>query len=305
MASGGREAVYGLPPAALAAPAPDATQLSPLIIGAQAIEAVKDGALTRIVIAAPPGTLERRYVLAQALRALSAGGEVIALAPKAHGGSRLNRELAAFGCEVRETARRHQRICRAIRPAVATNLEASLAAGGPQQVPALGLWSQPGIFSWDRIDPGSALLMARAWTPTGHGADFGCGCGVLARHVLASAEVTRLDLIDIDRRAIEAARRNIADPRARFLQHDLRRAPEGLAGLDFVIINPPFHDGGAEDRALGQAMVVVAAAVLRPGGVCRLVANVALPYERALAPHFVSITLLAREGGYKVLEAVK
>ena len=299
------EAVYGAPPAALAIAGPGATQVSPLVVTAAAIECLADASLARMTILAPPGTLERRYVLAQALRALTVGGELIALAPKTQGGARLARELQTFGCEVNETARRHHRICRCRRPDAPQGLDEAIAAGGPKFVPALDLWSQPGVFSWDRLDPGSALLLAQPWAPEGAGADLGCGVGVLARAALASSAVIRLALIDIDRRAIDAARRNIADARASFLHHDLRGAPAGLSDLDFVITNPPFHDGGAEDRGLGRDFVTTAAAMLRPGGVCRLVANVALPYEAALAFSFASVRQLARDGGYKVLEARK
>ncbi|HXV00128.1 MAG TPA: methyltransferase [Caulobacteraceae bacterium] len=299
----GAEGVYGLPLAGLVATGPDAIQLSPLIVGSTAIETLEDASLGRIVIAAPPGTLERRYVLAHGLRALRPGGEIVALAPKAKGGARLGRELAAFGCEVREDARRHQRLCRTVRPAAAVGVEAAIGAGGPRIVPALGLWSQPGVFSWDRLDPGTALLLAQPWEPAGRGADLGCGLGILARAALARPAVSALALVDIDRRALDAARRNIDDPRAHFLHCDLRRTPKDLGELDFVIMNPPFHDGGAQDRSLGRALVATAAALLGPGGVCRLVANVALPYETALAASFASVTLLAREGGYKVLEA--
>ena len=70
-------------------------------------------------------------------------------------------------------------------------------------------------------------------------------------------------------------------------------------------MNPPFHEGGREDRDLGQTMIATAGRVLRKGGVCRLVANVALPYEAALAFSFASVSLIAREGGYKVLEGRK
>lgn len=299
------EGVYGTPPAELAAAAPGALQTSPLIVDSQALEALEGGSLSRFVVGAPPGTLERRYVLAQALRALAPGGELIALAPKDRGGSRLRKELEAFGCEARETARRHHRICRCARPTDAPGLQAAIAEGGPQIAPALGLWSQPGVFSWDRLDPGSALLLDHLGDLTGRGADLGCGVGVLAIAALESGAVSDLILVDLDRRAVEAARRNIADPRARFLRHDLRRPPTGLEDLDFVIMNPPFHAGGAEDRGLSAAFVAAANQVLRKGGTCRLVANVALPYEALMGPMFAKVTLAARAGGYKILEGRK
>ena len=170
---------------------------------------------------------------------------------------------------------------------------------------ATGLWSQPGLFSWDRIDPGSAQLVAALGTLSGKGADLGCGVGYLSLKILQSAAVTRLDLVDIDRRAIEAAGRNVADPRAHLHWADAADGDPGLTGLDFVVMNPPFHDGGAEDRALGQAFIATAAAMLRSGGVLWLVANRHLPYEAPLAAAFKAVTPRAEGGGYKVYEARK
>jgi 16S rRNA (guanine1207-N2)-methyltransferase len=77
-----------------------------------------------------------------------------------------------------------------------------------------------------------------------------------------------------------------------------------LAALDFVVMNPPFHDGGVEDRALGQAFIRAAHRMLRPGGALWLVANRGLPYEAVLAELFgARVTPRGEAGGYKVLEA--
>jgi 16S rRNA (guanine1207-N2)-methyltransferase len=159
------------------------------------------------------------------------------------------------------------------------------------------------VFSWDRLDPGTALLLEALPPLGGRGADLGCGVGVLARAVLASPKVTSLLAIDIDARAIAAARRNIEDERAMFDHRDVRGpAP---AELDFVVMNPPFHDAGREDRALGQAFISAAAAGLRSGGVCWMVANLALPYEAVLAACFSRVTAVTQARGYKVYEARK
>src|SRR5262249_20841659 len=71
-----------------------------------------------------------------------------------------------------------------------------------------GWLGQPGIFWWDKMDDGSALLAQHLPADLrGAVADFGCGWGYLARRVL-QPDVTRLDLIDAEHLAIDAARAN-------------------------------------------------------------------------------------------------
>ncbi len=295
--------VYGEPPAELADRPEAAVQFSPLVPGSALLEGQPPGSLAAMLMLAPPGTLERRYAMALALRALGEDAPLTIMAPKDKGGSRLRKELEEFGCDVAEDARRHHRICTTARPNAPAGLYEAIAAGAPQHVEPLGLWSQPGVFAWDRIDPGSALLIQHLPPLAGRGADLGCGIGVLSRAVLAASAVTELTLVDLDRRAVDAARRNVVDPRARLLWADLRHAVPGLTGLDFIVTNPPFHDGGAEDRALGQAFVRRAASLLRRGGRLLLVANRHLPYETVLKASFRSVQLRVEAGGYKVYEA--
>ncbi|KQP77069.1 methyltransferase [Methylobacterium sp. Leaf111] len=297
------EAVYGAPPLELVKVPLHAVQLSPLSPGAARLEDLEPGRLERLDILAPAGTIERRYVLALGLKALRPGGRLTALAPKDRGGSRLAKELAGFGCAVQEEARRHHRICVGTRPEAISGLEDALHEGGPRHIDNLALCTQAGIFSYDRLDPGTALLLAHLPPLAGAGADFGCGLGILARAVLHSPKVTALTLIDLDRRAIEMATRNVGDPRATLRWADIRAGGLGLSRLDFVVMNPPFHDGGAEDQALGQAFIARAAEALRPGGSLWLTANTHLPYEAPLKAAFKSVTLKASAGGYKIYEA--
>lgn len=296
--------LYGRPPAVFDPPG-DAVQTSPLIPGSAALEEIPEGSAEAVTVYAPPGVLERRHVLALALRALRPGGRLDVMAPKAKGGSRLGKELRAFGLEVAETAKAHHRRCVALRPTGSLpELGTAIAAGAPRVVPGLDAWSQPGVFAWDRIDPGSALLAQVLPELKGAGIDLGCGYGALATVALRSPAVTALRLIDLDRRAVAAARRNVQDPRATFDWADARTLPE-TGDLDFVVTNPPFHDGGAEDRRLGQAFIRKAAGLLKKGGVLWLVANRHLPYEAELDAAFKRVRMVADAGGYKVFEAVK
>jgi len=295
-------ACYGAPDHAIVETPRGAVQLSPLSPGAAAIEALDDASLEAITVLAPPGVLERRFVLAHALRALKPRGHLTALAPKDKGGSRLGGELEAFGCSVIETARRHHRLCEVERPSAPVALDEAIADGAPRLVETLGLWSQPGVFSWDRVDLGSALLAQTLPKLAGYGVELGCGIGWLAKALLVSPKVKSLALIDIDRRAIDAARRNIDDPRADIRWADAR-GDHGLTGLDFVVMNPPFHTNGVEDRGLGFAFIAAARRALRKGGTLWMVANRHLPYEARLGELFREVAPRADKSGFKVIEA--
>jgi 16S rRNA (guanine1207-N2)-methyltransferase len=171
-----------------------------------------------------------------------------------------------------------------------------------------GLLSQPGVFAYDRVDAGSALLAAQLPADlAGHGADLGSGHGFLSLQLLERCrEVRALDLYEADARALALARRNLAGHDGvafEFHWHDVTR---GLprSGYDFIVSNPPFHAGRAEDPAIGRAFIAAAAQALRPGGRLLLVANRQLPYEATLAQAFTSTRTLAQGQGYKAIEAV-
>lgn len=297
--------VYGLPSAELVAVPDGAVQVSPLIPGSARLEDIAPDSLEAAVLLAPPGTVERRYALALALRGLKPGGRLSVLAPKDKGGTRLAKEVRGFGCTFTEEAKRHHRICLATRPDAPAGLDEAIEAGRPRHIDNLALCTQPGIFSWDRLDPGTALLLRHLPALSGRGADFGCGLGILSLAVLRSDKVASLAMIDIDRRAIEMAQRNVGEARASAHWADLRSSEPALTGLDFVVTNPPFHDGGAEDQALGKAFITRAAGALRNGGTLYLVANAHLPYEAPLRAAFKTVTATVTEGGYKLFEARK
>ncbi|UAL12753.1 class I SAM-dependent methyltransferase [Caulobacter segnis] len=296
-------ALYGQADHDLAPTAADAVQLSPLIVGSTDLASIADESLNAVTVRAPAGAVERRFVLAQALRILAPGGRLTAFAPKDRGGLRLKKELEALGGEVGESARRHNRICVVVRPTEIKGLAETIAAGAPRRISVNGLWTQPGVFSWDRLDAGTNALLQVLPEFSGVGADFGSGIGLLALNVLASKKVTKLTLVELDRRAVEVSRRNVADPRAEFVWGDVRQVE--LKDLDFIVSNPPFHEGGGEDKTLGQAFIRAAAGALRKSGSLWIVANRHLPYEAILAESFAKVRLVGEGGGYKVFEARK
>ena len=161
----------------------------------------------------------------------------------------------------------------------------------------------PGAFSADAIDPGSqALAKALPVSLKGTVVDLGAGWGYLSDAILSRDGVTRVDLVEADHAALDAARENVTDPRARFHWADARDfRPDGF--VDHVVTNPPFHTGRATDPELGLAFIRAAAAMLKPHGTLWLVANRHLPYEKTLEATFRDVQTLDQSAQYKLYSA--
>ena len=168
-----------------------------------------------------------------------------------------------------------------------------------------GFVTAPGVFSADGIDPGSRLLAgALPLSLKGHVADFGAGWGYLATEILKREGVETLDLVEADGAALDCAKANVSDARARFHWADATRwRPD--APLDAVVMNPPFHEGRKGVPELGQAFIRNAAASLAPAGRLYMVANRHLPYEAVLGEVFREVAEIGGDSRFKLLQAAR
>jgi len=168
-----------------------------------------------------------------------------------------------------------------------------------------GFQTLPGIFSADGPDRGSVLLAAALPAKLGGKVgDLGAGWGFLAAEILKRPGVKRLVLVEAEADALDCAKVNITDPRARFHWADATTwRPETL--LDVVVMNPPFHTGREADPALGAAFIRAARRMLAPSGELWLVANRHLPYDAVLSESFLEVRDVAGDGGFRVIQAIK
>lgn len=165
--------------------------------------------------------------------------------------------------------------------------------------------TRPGVFSADAPDRGSVLLAgALPARLVGSVVDLGAGWGFLARAVLAREGVVSLDLVEADAVALDCARANVTDPRARFHWADAVRWRPARP-VDHVVCNPPFHVGREADPALGVAFLRAAAAMLAPDGRLWLVANRHLPYDAVLADLFQTRDEIGGDGTFRVVAAAR
>ena len=164
-----------------------------------------------------------------------------------------------------------------------------------------GFLAAPGMFSHENVDSGSALLAPYLTGLKGRVADLGAGWGWLAAQAL-SPDVSEILLVEAEHMALEAARQNISDPRAKFMWADALALSKTLP-FDVVISNPPFHQGRAAQPEIGAGFIKSAAMLLKPKGRFLMVANRQLPYERTLEIYFKKWSILTQSNGFKVFEA--
>lgn len=255
---------------------------------------------------------EARFQLALAVARTGPGGSVAAALANNEGARSIEADLLSLAGNIDTLSKNKCRVFWArIDPAKTDRalLADWLGLGTPRRIADPRFLSRPGLFAWDRIDAGSALL-AQHLPPdlAGYGADLGAGFGYLSAEVLAHCPgVTALDLYEAERDALTLAERNLAPLAGHVaidgLWHDVTR---GLRRTyDFIVSNPPFHTGKADRTDLGQAFIIAGAKALHPGGRMLLVANQHLPYEATLAAHLPTHRILAIQDGYKIIEAVK
>lgn len=105
-----------------------------------------------------------------------------------------------------------------------------------------------GVFSADRLDPGTAVLLRKAPPPgpetTGDLLDLGCGYGPIACTVAARDPQTEVWAIDVNRRARELCRLNA---RTLGLEVRVEDPDEVPAEVRFrrIVSNPPIRIGKA------------------------------------------------------------
>lgn len=249
--------------------------------------------------------------LARAWTALRPGGRLICAGANDVGISSIEKAFKILFDQPRSLSKHHCKVLWGIRGDTPPDILTQWTESGRMQiVPSIGCWSQPGLYNWNKIDAGSALL-ARNLPDDLHGraADLGAGWGYLSQQLLRHGRnIASIDLFEAEKSALTAAKANL-EPHAattalRFHWHDVAQGVPPAA-FDLVVMNPPFHDGKEVDIELGRAFITSAAQGLVPGGRLFLVANRQLPYEESLSAAFSAQTMLVENAVYKVLAAVR
>jgi 16S rRNA (guanine1207-N2)-methyltransferase len=254
---------------------------------------------------------ESRILLAKALGFLREGGTVVVSVANDEGAKSIESDLKLVAGSVTTISKNKCRIFWARKHQVNQPLmNAWLKMDVPKEMDASHLYSVPGVFSWDRIDSASALLVDHLPTSfSGMGADLGAGNGYLTQQILIkNPSIQHMHAYEAEKRALECARLNVQlENNLASVQYYWHDVTKGLPqnGYDFIISNPPFHLGRVDMPEIGKAFIVSAAKALKSGGVFWLVANAHLPYETSLQQHFHKVECVVKKNGFKIYAAYK
>jgi 16S rRNA (guanine1207-N2)-methyltransferase len=277
-----------------------ALQASGLIVTAQA---EGDGFDMALVLAGRHRGLNEVRI-AEALERVAPGGLVVVAGGKDDGIASLRKRIDELVPLEGHLPKYHGIAFWLRRPADLAAAE-ELRTANPALLVENRFHTAPGMFSFDRIDTGSKLLVENLPSDLrGNIADFCAGWGYVAAEMVArSSGLSALDLYEADFDALEAAKGNLANSVAQgFFWTDLLAEPVERR-YDVIAMNPPFHRSRAAEPEIGAGMIRAAAKALKPGGRLFMVANRQLPYEPVLSAVFASHAELARDGMFKVFSA--
>jgi 16S rRNA (guanine1207-N2)-methyltransferase len=163
------------------------------------------------------------------------------------------------------------------------------------------LTAASGVFSAERLDPGTAVLLRKGELPSaGTLLDLGCGYGPIACVLATSAPDATVYAVDVNTRALELATANAAKlglSRVRVCTPD---AVPAEVVFDEIWSNPPTHVG----KAALHDMLEHWLPRLAPGGVAWIVINRHLGGDSLhtwLTARGWDVERVASQKGYRVL----
>jgi 16S rRNA (guanine1207-N2)-methyltransferase len=167
----------------------------------------------------------------------------------------------------------------------------------------LELATDAGMFSPERLDPGTRLLLDETPAPPASGdlLDLGCGYGPIACVLAARSPGATVWAVDVNERALELCARNAATAGLANVRCVTPQDPSVPARFAGIWSNPPIRVG---KQALHELLSLWLGR-LAPGGQAHLVAGRNLGADslhRWLAGQGWSVTRLAARSGYRLLE---
>lgn len=172
----------------------------------------------------------------------------------------------------------------------------------------LNLTTDAGVFSKNRVDYGSGVLIEQMLDqdlPGGNILDVGCGYGPIGLFAAKKWPDRQVDMVDVNERAMDLARRNAAANGAGnvniFASDRYQEVPGQYA---MIVTNPPIRAG----KAIWSSILAEAKEHLLDGGILLVVIQKkqgAPSAKKLMAASLGNCEILTRDKGYYILKSVK
>ena len=169
------------------------------------------------------------------------------------------------------------------------------------------LTSDLGVFSKNELDPGSELLIKIALKQNikGELLDVGCGYGPIGITLSTLAEITKVDFIDVNKRALNLTLENAQKYCRNIFNVFESNGFENVKDLyDYILINPPIRAG----KEVIFKMFEDSIKHLKNDGVLLIVIRKdqgAPSAKTKLTAIYGNCETLDREKGYHILKSIK
>ncbi|MGM9905502.1 class I SAM-dependent methyltransferase [Lactobacillus sp.] len=172
----------------------------------------------------------------------------------------------------------------------------------------LNLTTDAGVFSKNRVDYGSGVLIEQMLDqdlPGGNILDVGCGYGPIGLFAAKKWPDRQVDMVDVNERAMDLARRNAAANGAGNVNIFASDRYQEVAGqYAMIVTNPPIRAG----KAIWSSILSEAKDHLLEGGILLVVIQKkqgAPSAKKLMAASFGNCEILTRDKGYYILKSVK
>jgi len=164
--------------------------------------------------------------------------------------------------------------------------------------------SLPGVFSQQKLDRGTELLLKNLPTPiNGKTLDFGCGAGVISCFIGKKNPGSILYLVDVSALALTSAEKTLS---LNTLQGTVYPS-DSLYHLNdryqYIVSNPPFHQGINTDYQTTESFLSGIKDHLHKNGLITIVANSFLRYQPIMQQHIGHTKTLDKAQGFSIYQS--
>jgi 16S rRNA (guanine1207-N2)-methyltransferase len=170
----------------------------------------------------------------------------------------------------------------------------------------LTIASLPGVFSQEKLDVGTALLLKNLpKTMKGETLDFGCGAGVISCFIAKKHPNVELSLLDVSALALTSAEKTLSLNNIQADVFPSNSLSEIKKVYKHIVSNPPFHQGVNTNYQATETFLSGISQYIAKAGEITVVANNFLRYQPIMQQHIGNTGIIAKAQGFTIYHAHK